>query len=108
MWILFVVLATGLSVANLIMSIMGNVTLRGWLTVGALSFTAFEAWAQYYSVLQFVYNSNYQAVAETMPSMNGMLLCFIIIMVALNIAANIIYRGKLASEFIITKKEDKV
>ena len=45
LWLAFVIIAVILAVANLILSVIGRPRLRNWLTIGSLSFTALEAWA---------------------------------------------------------------
>lgn len=94
MWLVFILIAVILTVTNLIMSVIGRTRLRNWLTIGGLSFTAFSAWAQYNMVYQFVYNNDYNAVATTVPAMNDMLIWFIIIMVLINILANVLYKSR--------------
>ncbi|MCR4670403.1 MAG: hypothetical protein K5643_04350 [Saccharofermentans sp.] len=94
LWLAFVIIAVILAVANLILSVIGRPRLRNWLTIGSLSFTALEAWAQYNITLNYVINFNYEAIYLTVPLMNTMLIIFIIIMILLNILANVLYKSR--------------
>ncbi|MBP5655538.1 MAG: hypothetical protein J6X33_08500 [Clostridiales bacterium] len=94
MWLVFIFIAVILSVINLIMSLIGRTRLRNWLTIGALSFTAFEAWAQYNMISQFLFYNDYVAINTTVPAMNDMIIWFIIILVLINILANVLYKSR--------------
>ena len=102
MWLVYLIIAVILTVTNLVMSLIGRTRLRNWLTIGALSFTAFEAWAQYNMVAQFVFYNDYVALQTTVPLMNDMIIWFIIIMALINILANVLYKsraGKIGMSF---------
>ena len=94
LWLTFLIVAVLLAVTNLVMSVIGRPRLRNWLTIGSLSFTAFEAWAQYNLVSSYVTRFDYFTISQTVPLMNSMLIIFILIMILLNILANLLYKSR--------------
>ncbi|MBO4459285.1 MAG: hypothetical protein J5778_01360 [Clostridiales bacterium] len=94
MWLVFLIIAVILSVVNLVLSVIGRAKLRNWLTIGALSFTAFEVWAQYNMVSGFIVNYDFESLYSIVPTMNSMMIIFVLIMILLNILANVLYKSR--------------
>lgn len=93
MWILIGACSVALSVCNLCFAFYRPKYVT-WITYIALSFVCFELVSEYNMVNQWVIHEDWSALMDVVPSMNGVVFCYAMIMVIGNGIALLIAHRK--------------